>query len=157
MATTIEFQSAVLAKYSEQLENGFYAGRRIPPGKNIIFDEVPWSAFKIIVITFVLPKMDLFKYLIVVKFIDASFVKCLQCNGKLALVKHVTKLDSCVYQCNNKLRVNESLIKTKFCRSSRSVRSHSWFSKSHPQLNEVLSVTYFWWNGCKFSSKKKLD
>ena len=148
---SLQFRSPLLEKYKDLLEVNYRKIRRIPPNAIVIFDELPWSAFKINLLAMVMTKLDLFKYLVELGFLNNSEVKCLKCNSKkhLSIVSNSSKSDSAVYQCNNKIPVDGSLLKTKNCRSSRGIRSHSWFARSHLQISEILLFTYYWWHECK--------
>ena len=150
----MEFKSPILAKYSNKFEEAYDKCRRRKTGKEkegfpiVSFDEERWNSFKITTITLVLPPMDLVKYLIEIRFIDHSLVKCKKYgSGDLQLLAKSKKKDHCVLYCKNMLKVPGTREKAKRCGSSRSARSSSWFSRSQLQMHEILMFTYYWWTG----------
>ena len=61
------------------------------------------------------------------------------------LVSNKSKMDHSVYQCENKIR-DENTGKRKRCGSNRAVRANSWFFKSHLSLYDIVMYTYYWWS-----------
>lgn len=129
---------SVLVKYEDEINkasSGFSYGRDL-------FKK--WSAFKITYFAIIMSKLDWYTYLVEVGFINNLNVNCKQCNGKMQLQDAKCKVDGVRWVCKNTIDIG-SVLCTRKCTGTRSVRFNSWFYKSKLRIVEVLLFTYFWW------------
>ena len=81
----LEFSSPILKRDSKEItEADSKCHRSENDGSQLMpFEEKPWNTTKITILTVILSKEDLFKYLVEVGFIDHSNLKCKKCDGPL--------------------------------------------------------------------------
>lgn len=99
-------------------------------------------------------KLDWYKYLVEVGFIDNSNVSCNKCKGSMSLKESKAKVDGVRWVCRNAIDIG-SLLCSGTCNGTRSVSFNSWFYKSKLRVVEILLFTYFWWYKVPLSQIKR--
>ena len=68
---------------------------------------------------------------------------CPACQHKMSLISQKRFSDGCLWRCNAKVRAPHR--KTKVCGKTVSIRSLTWFDKSHLSMLEIIELGYNWW------------
>lgn len=133
--------TGILSKYQQELkraQDSFSFCR----GTSIL---ETWTICKILFLAFHLTTRDVYEYFVEVGFIDVQYAKCPKCSQKMLVQTEVSKVDGCIWACNNRVIKEGKIYMTEPCKTRVSVRKNSWFSRSKLSLLEVLLFTYCWY------------